>query len=127
MRSFAQYIGVSSPRLSDILNKKKGLSKDKALLIAEKLGLNVKDSEYFGLLVESEHARKKSTREVARLKLQSFYEEKLELSFEFNLDPNQATTMGNELKPMVEKLIKKYGSSGSNGKHYRIKIQLHRR
>lgn len=58
-RSFAKDLEISSGQLSDILNYKKGISKERAFKIAETLGLSVKEREAFITLVESEHSRKK--------------------------------------------------------------------
>ncbi len=71
LRSFARDIGISSSRLSEILNEKCGLSRNRALLIAKKLGLSGSEIERFGDLVEAEHGRSALRKEIAKKKLQA--------------------------------------------------------
>lgn len=55
-RAFARDLGVSSGTLSNILNKKTGLSLKKAESIASKLSLKIEDQELFLKLVEMSSA-----------------------------------------------------------------------
>jgi len=71
-RAYARDIGISHTSLSHILVKKQGLSKTKAIKIANKLGLNPDEQEYFLTLIESEHARSTKQREIAQKRLKSF-------------------------------------------------------
>ena len=71
MRAFARDIGISAPRLSDILKQRYGLSKSAALSIAGKLGFNQKETTYFCDLVESQHGRSDAIRKKALERAQS--------------------------------------------------------
>ena len=57
LRAFARDIGISSSRLSEILNDKQGLSKAKAMEISKKLKYNRQKQLWFSNLVEAEHSR----------------------------------------------------------------------
>ena len=59
LRSFASKLEMSPSRLSEILNKKKGLSVTASKDICKKLKLNDKEKNYFLLLVASRSARSK--------------------------------------------------------------------
>lgn len=70
LRSFARDLNLSSARVSEILRGKSGLSRDRALDIARRLGLNTVETDYFADLVDSAHARSKVKRELARIRIQ---------------------------------------------------------
>ncbi len=72
LRAFARDIGVSAPRLSNVLNGRFGFSKASALTIGCKIGLQGSDLEFFCDLVESEHARSALQRLAAQQRLESF-------------------------------------------------------
>ena len=74
MRSFAKYLDMSPGSICDIINGKQGISKDRAGKIAEKLGFNKSETDYFLTLVESAHARNKKQKKVAKQKLQEYKE-----------------------------------------------------
>lgn len=63
--SFARDIGIAPPKLSQILSKKCGLSKKRALKVAENLGFNEEETTYFASLVSSQHGRSRTEREQA--------------------------------------------------------------
>lgn len=69
LRAFARDLGMGSARLSEILSGKSGLSRPTAEKIARRLKMNIRDTEYFCTLVESEHARSRTQRELARQRL----------------------------------------------------------
>lgn len=69
LRSFARDLAISPARLSEILNKKQGLSKAYAEGIAQKLGFTSEQSDYFCTLVESSHSRSKTQRLAARQRI----------------------------------------------------------
>lgn len=75
LRSFADSLGVPAPRLSQILNKKTGLSALKAKEIGFRLGLSETEREVFVTLVESEHARSPILKARAIKKLESWADE----------------------------------------------------
>lgn len=56
LRSFSHDIGITAPRLSNILNGKQGLSYEYAKKIGTNLGLKATELEYFCDLIESKHA-----------------------------------------------------------------------
>lgn len=72
LRSFAKDLELSPGRLSEILSQKQGLSEEVASNVAKKLKLNAMETDYFINLVESEHARSKSKREIAKIRLKKF-------------------------------------------------------
>lgn len=57
LRAFARDLELSPSRLSQILNKKKGLSEEAAVALAEKLGLSDREQSYFVLSAKSQHSR----------------------------------------------------------------------
>ena len=69
LRAFAKDMKMAPALLSDILNGKCGLSRTSATKIAQKLGLTKVETEVFCDLVESKHARSKTSREQASLRL----------------------------------------------------------
>lgn len=72
LRAFARDIAIEPARLSNVLNGKKGLSRDSASKIGLKIGLNKKDKDFFCDLVESEHGRNPNTRVEAKKKVESY-------------------------------------------------------
>lgn len=69
LRAFARDLGISEPRLSDLLKGRNGLSQISAQKIANRLGMNQAQSDFFWLLVVSKNSRSLMKRENARLKL----------------------------------------------------------
>lgn len=69
LRAFARDLKWGSARLSEILNGKTGLSREKAEEISLRLGFTPDETEYFSNLVESTHARSAVKRELARTRL----------------------------------------------------------
>jgi uncharacterized protein (TIGR02147 family) len=69
LRAFARDLKLASSRVSEILNGKQGLSLDKAETIARTLGFAKKETEYFCCLVEAKHARSRSKRALAEMKV----------------------------------------------------------
>ncbi len=69
LRAFARALGLSSARISEILNSKSGLSGEKARQIADVLGFSEDERDYFSNLVESIHARSEIKRELALARL----------------------------------------------------------
>lgn len=57
LRAFARDLELNPSRLSQILSKKKGLSEKGAEALAEKLGLNDREKEYFILSAKAQHSR----------------------------------------------------------------------
>lgn len=72
LRAFANKINLQSSTLSEVLNRKAGLSLAKAKTIAEKLNFNDGEQDYFTTLVQASHARAKRDRELAKIKLLKF-------------------------------------------------------
>jgi uncharacterized protein (TIGR02147 family) len=75
LRSFARDIGVGVANLSQILAGRKGLSGTRARSVGERLGMHAAELEQFVLAAESEPARSRSARAVARKRLQLLEEE----------------------------------------------------
>jgi uncharacterized protein (TIGR02147 family) len=71
LRAFARDLGLDPARLSDILNEKKGLSREVAQSIAKTMGLNPAESELFCLSVESLHSRSSTAKQSAKTKLRN--------------------------------------------------------
>ena len=71
LRAFARDLGMSSSRLSEILNGKVGVSETRAAVLAKRLQLNPEDSSLFVDLVESEHARSSILRAAAAERVKS--------------------------------------------------------
>lgn len=73
LRAFARDLGMSSSRLSEILNSKVGLSETRASVLADRLQLNPEDKELFVDMVESEHARSSVLRAAATERVKARY------------------------------------------------------
>lgn len=69
LRAFARDLQLSPSRLSEILNKKQGLSRKAASKIAGILGYGEKEAQNFCDLVSVHHARSPKERESAHLRL----------------------------------------------------------
>jgi len=69
LRAFARDLEMSSSRLSEILNRKQGLSLATAKSISKKLNLSKSHSDYFCELVMIEHSRSKQRRKQAAERL----------------------------------------------------------
>ncbi|MDG0818042.1 TIGR02147 family protein [Bdellovibrio svalbardensis] len=65
LRAFARDLGIPCSRLSEIINRKMGLSQARAANLAEKLSLSPTEKEYFLDLALSEHARSPVVKEMA--------------------------------------------------------------
>ena len=72
LRAFARDLELTSARLSEILNNKRGLSRQKSEQIAKLLNFNEQECEYFCNLVESKHARSKIKRDLAQTRLSKY-------------------------------------------------------
>ena len=70
MRAFARDLSLSPSRLSEVLNGKQGISRQAAKMIATTLNWDEQSTEIFCDLVESEHARGKTHRDLAKIRLQ---------------------------------------------------------
>lgn len=69
LRAFARYLEISVSKLSQILNRKQGLSLKSAEAISLKLNLNTEEKEWFCDSVGALHSRSQ--------KEKKFYQEKL--------------------------------------------------
>lgn len=72
LRAFARFLGLTPSRLSEIMNRRSGLSRELAEKMAKRLDFNKQEIEIFCDLVESEHARSPAKRQFAKLKLQKY-------------------------------------------------------
>lgn len=69
LRAFARDLDLSPARVSEILKGKTGLSKERALIVAQRLGFSKTEAEFFADLVESEHARSQVKKNLAKIRL----------------------------------------------------------
>lgn len=69
LRAFAGDLGMHPPRLSEILNEKKGLSLKAAGSVSSKLALSHDETEYFCDLVQHAHAKSPEQKRVASVRL----------------------------------------------------------
>ncbi len=69
LRAFARDLKLSPSRLSEVLNKKQGLSRQAAESITKILGFGDEEAEYFCDLVSIKHARSVKEREDAKIRL----------------------------------------------------------
>ncbi|MBK9322839.1 MAG: TIGR02147 family protein [Bdellovibrionaceae bacterium] len=72
LRAFAGKLKIPASTLSEVLNRKAGLSLAKAKFISANLNLSDIEQDYFVTLVESFHARSKRDRELAKIRLLKF-------------------------------------------------------
>jgi uncharacterized protein (TIGR02147 family) len=72
LRAFARDLGITPSRLSDVLKGRYGLSREASHKIAERLGFNSNETEFFCNLAESEHARSQTQRQLAKIRLKKF-------------------------------------------------------
>lgn len=69
LRAFGRDLGLSSSRLSEILSGKTGISLNRGIGIAQRLGLEGDEKNLFLDLIEAEHARSGISRSLARQRL----------------------------------------------------------
>jgi uncharacterized protein (TIGR02147 family) len=79
LRAFARDLSIAPSRLSEVLNRKSGLSRKAAEKIADILGLSENEKEVFCTLVEISHARSSARKNLAKSKL-----EKMQADPDFN-------------------------------------------
>lgn len=72
LRAFATDIGLSFPRLSQVMNRKSGLSLEAAKKVAAALEMETDFKDFFLDLVVSQHARSETERAIAEKRLKSF-------------------------------------------------------
>jgi uncharacterized protein (TIGR02147 family) len=75
LRAFARDLSLPAPRLSQILNKKQGLSVDTAEVVAKKLKLNDNKAKWFCHSVGALHARSVKERNEFKSRIQDYKEE----------------------------------------------------
>lgn len=75
LRAFARDLKISPARLSGVMNRRFGLSVYAAQHISDRIGLGPSERVIFCRLVESQHARDKIRRSLARDWLQTHYQE----------------------------------------------------
>ena len=66
LRAFSRDIGLAPTRVSAIFKGREGISFETAEKICDRLGFDKEHSEYFCVLVESQHARSSAMRSLAR-------------------------------------------------------------
>ena len=66
LRAFARDLEVTPPRLSRVLNQKRGISKQAAEQLANRLGLSENEKKYFIQLTEANHSRSRKAKESAQ-------------------------------------------------------------
>ena len=70
LRAFARDLEVPASRLSEVINGKVGLSEERAVKIAERLGFSASDRELFVNLVLSEHSRSAVIKKLSQQRVQ---------------------------------------------------------
>lgn len=75
LRAFARDLGLNASKLSEVLNRKQGLSAESARRICRKLSLSPSETEYFCKLVEASDARSKRARLAAQAQIASLAED----------------------------------------------------
>ncbi len=70
MRALAKTFGITQAAISQILSRKKGLSLNTAMKIADSLGLKKEEADYFCLLVQMQATKDPKTRELLFRKIQ---------------------------------------------------------
>lgn len=88
LRAFARDLQLSAATISHVLSGRKGLSVATAHKIAQSLGLNHLETEYFCALVAAETARSETERKQAQKTIKEYHREGLETSraIELQLD-----------------------------------------
>lgn len=71
LRAFARSLAMPASKLSQVMRGICGLSRNSALRLSEKLGLDTQDQEYFVALVESEHSRSEIDRNLAQMRVRT--------------------------------------------------------
>lgn len=71
LRAFARDIGMSPSRLSECLNKVRGISPEMAESICKRMSFSPEETEQFVTFVELEHGRGKARKEQAKRKIAS--------------------------------------------------------
>lgn len=71
LRAFARHIGLSPSQLSEVFNRKQGLSSRSAKKIATHLNLSSNEAQVFIASVEAEHGRSHLVKKIAQAKVQS--------------------------------------------------------
>lgn len=102
LRAFARDLGLSAPRLNEILSGKKGLSEVSARGVGRALALSGDELEGFLLSVESRHCRSQTGRKSAAEKLKA-WGERLER------EPALHTTVVHWTTEAVQKLCERTG------------------
>jgi uncharacterized protein (TIGR02147 family) len=69
LRKFSEFLKVAPATLSEVLNRKKGLSKRMAVQICEKLNMSKQEKSYFVNSVLEKHSKNEAHRKEARLEL----------------------------------------------------------
>ncbi|MBL7545198.1 MAG: TIGR02147 family protein [Bdellovibrionaceae bacterium] len=72
LRAFARDIGLTSPRLTDVLKNRQGLSRLTAATIAQKLGFIGSQAEFFCNAVEALDGRSQTSRDLAKRQIEKF-------------------------------------------------------
>ncbi|MCH2534346.1 MAG: DUF4423 domain-containing protein [Bdellovibrionales bacterium] len=69
LRSFARDLDIPAPRLSDILNHKRGTSVERGKNLAVKLNLNKRETENFLLSIKALHSRSSAIKDLSKKQL----------------------------------------------------------
>lgn len=102
LRAYARDLGLSAPRLNEILAGKKGLSAASALGVGRALALSSDELEGFLLSVESQHCRSQAGRKSAMEKLKAWNESR-------EREPTLHTTVVHWTTEAVQKLCERTG------------------
>lgn len=72
LRAMARALGIPASHLSDIFKEKRNLSFDRAVQVAEKLGLLTRERDYLCALVQFENAKSPAARDELEKRLREF-------------------------------------------------------
>lgn len=127
LRAFARDLEVPSSRLSEILNRKMGLSETRAVALAEKLNLSSSEREFFIDLALAEHARSAVIKEMAQRRVNARSEVPVHISdneFNVRLKREDYEKAVEKIKNFRRELFSEIEASTDNDSVYCLAVQL---
>lgn len=96
LRAYAKELRIQPSHLSDLIQKKKGLSKKKAPLVAAGLGLGSLGAQYFYFLTIEENGRTRAQRNLAKQGLKRQWIEQARLALEMRYQGRRSNGGGHD-------------------------------
>ena len=127
LRAFARDLEVPSSRLSEILNRKMGLSETRAVALADKLNLSSSEREFFIDLALAEHARSAVIKEMAQRRIQTRSENSAQPSeneFNIRLKREDYEKVVEKIKNFRRELASEMEASTDKDSVYCLAVQL---